>query len=242
MAGPWMQRARCATALRARVVDPARHADTIAGAAVDGRREPVPTMRLEEILRGRSLLGWLSELALVSAGVFLALLADQWRESREHRQLAADALRNFAKEMRVNRKAVADVRAYHERLARDIDAFLAGDGPKTMQGFQEATRFRGVQPVVFEHTAWDLALATQALSYLPQDLAYAISRVYTQQQTFQTYENSFAQGMFSPSTFQNDDTRALARAMQVYITDVDIQEPRLVQSYDELLPRITVAP
>lgn len=199
-------------------------------------------MRLEEILRGRSLLGWLSELALVSAGVFIALLADQWRESREHRQLAADALRNFAEEMRVNRKAVADVRGYHERLARDIDAFLAGDGPKTMQGFQAATQFRGVQPVVFEHTAWDLALATQALSYLPQDLAYAISRVYTQQQTFQTYENSFAQGMFSPSTFQNDDTRALARAMQVYITDVDIQEPKLVQSYDELLPRITVAP
>jgi hypothetical protein len=182
-------------------------------------------MRLEEILRGRSLLGWLTELALVSAGVFLALLADQWRESREHRQLAADALRNFAEEMRVNRKAVADVRAYHERLAHDIDAFLAGDGPKTMQGFQTTTQFRGVQPVVFEHTAWDLALATQALSYLPQDLAYAISRVYTQQQTF-----------------QNDDTSALARAMQVYITDDNIQEPKLVQSYDEALPRITVAP
>ena len=199
-------------------------------------------MRLEEILRGRSLLGWLTELALVSAGVFLALLTDQWRESREHRQLAADALRNFAEEMRVNRKAVADVRAYHERLAHDIDAFLAGDGPKTMQGFQTTTQFRGVQPVVFEHTAWDLALATQALSYLPQDIAYAISRVYTQQQTFQTYENNFAQGMFSPSTFQNDDTRALARAMQVYVTDVNIQEPKLVQSYDEALPRIAVAP
>src|SRR5690349_7858672 len=195
-------------------------------------------MRLEEILRGRSLLGWLSELALVSAGVFLALLADQWRESREHRQLAADALRNFAEEMRVNRKAVADVRAYHEQLAHDIDAFLGGDGPKTMEHFQSATRFRGVQPVVFEHTAWDLALATQALSYLPQDVAYAISRVYTRQQTFQTYENSFAQGMFSPSTFQNDDTSALARAMQVYLTDVNIQEPRLMRSCDDALPRI----
>lgn len=199
-------------------------------------------MRLQEVLRGRSVLAWLTELALVSAGVFLALLADQWRENREHRQLAADALRNFAEEMRVNRKAVADVRAYHERLARDVDAFLATEGPKSMQRFQAATEFRGVQPVVFEHTAWDLALATQALSYLPQDLAYAISRVYTRQQTFQTYENSFAQGMFSPGTFQSDDTSALARAMLVYLSDVNIQEPKLVQSYDEALPRITVAP
>lgn len=199
-------------------------------------------MRFESILRGRPLLGWLTELALVSAGVFLALLADQWREGREHRQLAAEALRNFAEEIRVNRAAVAAVRGYHERLAHGVDAFLAGDGPKTMEGFQVATQFRGVQPVVFEHTAWDLALATQSLSFLPQDVAYAISRVYTQQQTFQVYENSFAQGMFSPVTFQNDDTSALARAMQVYLTDVNIQEPKLMKACDDLLPRITPAP
>jgi hypothetical protein len=209
--------------------------------AFDGRTEVVP-MRLERILLGRSLARWLAELALVTAGVFLALLADQWREHREQRQLAADALRNFAEEMRANRKAVADVRAYHEQLARDVDAFLAGGGPKTLQQFQAATRFRGVQPVVFEHTAWDLALATQSLSYLPHDLAYAISLVYTRQQTFQAYENSFAQGMFGPTTFQSDDTSALARAMQIYLTDVNIQEPKLMQAYDDALPRLGEAP
>ncbi|HEU4665737.1 MAG TPA: hypothetical protein VFS55_17040 [Dokdonella sp.] len=199
-------------------------------------------MRLQTRLRGRSVLGWLTELALVSAGVFLALLADQWRESREHRQLAADALRNFAEEMRVNRKAIADVREYHERLARDVDAFLAGEGPRTMERFQAETRFRGVQPVMFEHTAWDLALATQALAYLPQDLAYSISRVYTRQQTFQAYESSFAQGMFSPMTFQVDDTSALGRSMQVYLTDVNIQEPGLMQAYDAALRSVAAAP
>ncbi|HEY6940251.1 hypothetical protein [Dokdonella sp.] len=199
-------------------------------------------MRLQTFLRGRSVLRWLAELALVSAGVFLALLADQWRESREHRQLAADALRNFAEEMRVNRKAVADVRAYHERLARGVGEFLAAEGPRPMERFQAATGFRGVQPVMFEHTAWDLALATQALAYLPQDLAYSISRIYTRQQTFQTYENSFAQGMFGPLTFQHDDTGALARSMQVYLTDVNIQEPGLLQAYDAVLPMVGVAP
>ena len=46
-------------------------------------------MRSDAHLFGRSILGWLAELALISAGVFLALLADQWREGREHQQLAA---------------------------------------------------------------------------------------------------------------------------------------------------------
>jgi len=199
-------------------------------------------MRLDAHLFGRSILGWLAELALISAGVFLALLADQWREGREHQQLAATALRNFVEEVRVNQKAVGEVRAYHDRLAPAIEAFLAADGPKTMDRFQQATDFRGVQPVVFEHTAWDLALATQALSYVEPKLAYAISRVYTQQQTFQLYENNFAQAMFSPNTFVADDTTALARAMQVYLADVNIQEPRLLKAYEEVLPRIAVSP
>lgn len=199
-------------------------------------------MRLGFHLSGRSVLGWLSELALISAGVFLALLADQWREGREHQQLAATALRNFADEIRVNQKAVADVRGYHEGLGPAIEAFIAADGTKTLDRFQQATQFRGVQPVVFEHTAWDLALATQALSYLDPKLAYAISRVYTQQQTFQLYENNFAQGMFGPNTFVSDDTTALARAMQVYLADVNIQEPRLLKAYEDVLPRIATTP
>ena len=45
---------------------------------------------------------------------------------------------------------------------------------------------KGVRPVIYEHTAWDLALATQALSYLKPDLAFDISKVYTQQNAFQT--------------------------------------------------------
>jgi hypothetical protein len=199
-------------------------------------------MRSDAHLFGRSILGWLAELALISAGVFLALLADQWREGREHQQLAATALRNFTDEVRVNQKAVADVRAYHEALGRAIGTFLAADGPKTLDSFQHATHFQGVQPVVFEHTAWDLALATQALSYLEPELAYAISRVYTGQQTFQLYENNFAQGMFGPNTFASDDATALERAMQIYLADVNIQEPRLLKAYEEVLPRVLVAP
>lgn len=195
-------------------------------------------MRLGAHPFGRSIPGWLSELALISAGVFLALLADQWREGREHRQLAATALRNFVEEIRVNQKAVADVRGYHEGLGPAIEAFIAADGTKSLDRFQQATHFRGVQPVVFEHTAWDLALATQALSYLDPRLAYAISRVYTQQQTFQVYENNFAQGMFSPNAFASDDTTALARAMQVHLADVNIQEPRLLKAYDDVLARV----
>ena len=48
--------------------------------------------------------------------------------------------------------------------------------------------------------------------------------------------------MFSPTAFVNEDTTALARAMQLYLVDVNIQEPRLLKAYEDVLPRIAVTP
>src|SRR6266404_1499126 len=139
----------------------------------------------------RSFFNLFFEVALISVGVFLALWANNWHEDREHRAQAQAALRNFAEEMEANRQAMQRNLQYHE--------FLASKEPPSDDRFNKSVHFEGMRPVIFEHTAWDLALATQALSYLEPGLAFDISKVYTEQNAFQKLEDSFLAAAFSPA-------------------------------------------
>ena len=114
--------------------------------------------------------GWLLklglEVVLITVGVFLALMVDQWRERAHDCQLADDALRRFRTEIVANQKSVAAVKDYHVALHQSLRAYLDAD-PKMRS--REAVRIRGLQPAFFEETAWDLALATQSLSHIDSD-------------------------------------------------------------------------
>ncbi len=201
-----------------------------------------PSILARVRLRGeehrRSFLAVIIEVALITVGVFLALLASNWHEDREHYALGQAALRNFAGEMRANQRAVQQERQYHETLARELQQFNASKEPPTSERFDRSVHFTGVHPVVFEHTAWDLALATQALSYLSPDLAFDISKVYTEQSAFQTLENSFLVSAYSPTSFASDNPKGMAMAIQVYLGDVNTQEPALLQRYGKGIPEV----
>jgi hypothetical protein len=189
----------------------------------------------------RSFLNLVIEVALIAAGVFLALWANNWHEDREHRAQAKATLRNFAGEMEANRQAMQGNRQYHETLARELDQFLSSKEPPSEERFYKEVHFEGVRPVIYEHTAWDLALATQALSYLKPDLAFDISKVYTQQNAFQTLENSFLASAFTPASMSSDNLKGLATAMVFYLRDVNIQEPAILQLYGKVIPEVNSA-
>src|SRR3954452_22655239 len=191
-------------------------------------------------LRGRepSLFNILLEVVLISIGVFLALWANNWHENRQHRALAESTLRNFADEMRANQQAVQKYRQYHETLAGELHQFLASDEPPTQERFDKNVHFQGVRLIIFEHTAWDLALATQALSYLKPQLAFDISKVYTEQNATQTVENSFLASAYTPATYSTDDLKGLTTAMEYYLFDINQKEPAILQLYGQVLPEV----
>ena len=180
----------------------------------------------------------LLEVVLIRQGVILGLWANNWHEQREHRALANSALRNFAGEMRTNQQAVQKDRQYHEALVRELQEFLASGEPPTQERYQQNVHFQGVRPVMFAHTAWDLALATQSLSYLKSELAFDISKVYSEQNALQTLENSFLASAFTPATFSSENLKGLITAMKFYLIDVNIQEPAILQSYEKVIPEI----
>src|SRR5437773_4398369 len=186
----------------------------------------------------RSFFNLIFEVALIAVGVFLALSANNWHEDSEHRAQAKAALRNFAGEMEANRQATQRNRAYHETFARELREFLASKEPANEDRLNKSVHFEGMRPVIFEHTAWDLALATQALSYLKPDLAFDISKVYTQQNAFQKLEDSFLAAAFTPAGLSSDNLKGLATIMEFYLADVNLQEPAMVSRYEQIIPEL----
>ena len=189
----------------------------------------------------RSFFNLLFEIVLIAVGVFLALWANNWHEDREHRAQAKAALRNFVGEMEATRQATQRNRTYHETFARELREFLASKEPANEDRLNKSVHFEGMRPVIFEHTAWDLALATQALSYLDPDLAFDISKVYTQQNAFQKLEDSFLAAAFTPASLSSDNVKGMATAMELYLIDVNQQEPAILQLYDKVIPEINSA-
>src|SRR4029077_17926052 len=186
----------------------------------------------------RSFFKLIFEVALIAVGVFLALWANNWHEDREHRAQARAALHNFAAEMETNRQAIQQNRAYHETFARELHEFLTSKEPASEDRLNKSVHFEGMRPVIFEHTAWDLALATQALSYLDPDLAFDISKVYTKQNAFERLEDSFLAAAFTPSSLSSDNVKGMATAMELYLIDVNQQEPAILQLYDKVIPEV----
>jgi hypothetical protein len=183
--------------------------------------------------RGKSPLRVLLEVALIGVGVFLGLMGDEWREHLQHRKMAEESLRRFRSEVRTNREKVESVKDYHVEMKKRIDTYLDFD-PSKRASYNVA--LQGIRPVSFEHTAWDLAIATQALSYMDPELAFALSRIYGQQQTYATLSGGVLQAMYLRPPGQ--DLAAFFQTLALFYSDAVIMEPGLLAMYEEILPQL----
>jgi hypothetical protein len=173
----------------------------------------------------------LLEVALITLGVFLALMVDQWREGAEHRQLAHDTLRRFRAEFYANRAAVSAVRSQHESSFERIRAYFAAepDVRATMPYPQSSTN-----PAFLEYTAWDVAIASQALAYVDQDLAQDVAHVYAVQRQLDGATRDITLVMYSRAG--DPEPAPLSISLATYFDDCNLIEPRLLKLYDEILP------
>jgi hypothetical protein len=170
------------------------------------------------------------EVVLISVGVFLGLMGDEWRERAQHRELAEASLRRFRAEFRTNRNAVASVKDKHIAKLNDLRAYFAAD-PGTRRKLPVPNT--GLSPAFFEYTAWDLAQATQSLAYIDPDLAFSISHVYAAQRQLDELTRAITQSMYS-----RPDLNTFLLGVSTYFGDCTLHEPRLLTIYDEILPRL----
>ena len=173
------------------------------------------------------------EVALISVGVFLGLAGEQWREDRRHHELAESSLRRFRSEIVENRKAISDVREYHAQLLKQLQNYLSKD--RKSRNTADVS-IQGLRFVTFDQTAWDLAMTTQALTYVDRDLAFALSHAYNAQKVFNEFTRGMTQAMYLLPMQDNFD--AFAQAADVYYGDAVYMEPKLIAEYDELIRQI----
>lgn len=173
------------------------------------------------------------EILLIAVGVFLGLAGEQWREDRRHHELAESSLRRFRAEIEANRKAVSEVRDYHASLLKSLQNYLAKD--RKVRNTADV-QIKGLRFIGFEQTAWDLALSTQALTYIDRDLAFSLSRVYSEQKAFQELTRGMTQAMYLLPMQDNFD--AFAQAADAYYGDAVYLEPKLLTEYDDLVRHI----
>jgi hypothetical protein len=191
--------------------------------------------KLESHGRGKTALKLVLEVALISIGVFLGLLGEQWRENAHQRDLAKDSLRRFRAEIVENRKAVTDVVGYHTAVQKEIQA-VVDKGLEHPSG--EGIHFHGIQPARFDRSAWELAIATQSLAYVDSDLALSLANIYNLQGTVTELTRSLAQAMYATPPIDEKGQIAFFGAALVYYGDMTIYEPQLLEMYDEIVPRI----
>lgn len=173
------------------------------------------------------------EVVLIALGVFFGLLVDQWRANAEHRQLAGASLQRIRVEFVKNREAVASVRATHDSSFTRIQAYLRAPA-------QEQARlpypFETTSPAFLEYSAWEVAIATQALNYIPPDLAQDIAHIYAVQHQLDDITRDITQVMYARSG--EADHRPFLGSAAMYFGDCALLEPRLIALYDSILPRL----
>jgi hypothetical protein len=169
------------------------------------------------------------EALLLSMGVFLALMGEQWREHARTRELAEASLRRFRTEIVTNRKTVATVEDYHVNLLKSLETYLAAD-PKTRQ--PSAVQIKGLQPAFFQDAEWDLAISTQSLAHIDSQTAGALSRIYRLQRQYADLTRGIMQAVYLRPLTENFE------ALSYYYGDLVLWEPALLKMYDEVLPQI----
>ena len=163
---------------------------------------------------------------------FLPLWANNWHETVSTTRRPGPRSANFIEEMQANRDATQHNRTYHEKLAQQLDQFLRSNEPVTEERLNKEVHFEGLRPVIFEpHRLGPGPRHRRPVLHLDPELAFDISKVYTQQNAFQTLENSFLASAFSPTSLSGDNLKGLATAMStIYLIDVNVQEPLMNRS------------
>lgn len=179
--------------------------------------------------RRRSLVKLGLEVLLIALGVFLGLAGEQWREARHEQALARASLLRFRAELAKNRDAVVAVRDKHRVGLQTIQRYLAAED-RDRRAIVLPT---STSPAFLEYAAWDLAIATQSLGDIDQELAQRIAGVYAVQRQLDNATRTITDVMYAKGDAPNPTP--FLTSLSLYFGDCNLIEPRLLTLYDGVL-------
>ncbi len=177
-------------------------------------------------------------LAIVTAGILIALGLEQTVEWRHHRELAAEARANILSEIRDNRKGLASLlgnapgtRRNHLSAIRLIDRYLAHETSADNQ------MDLGVGIAEIRDTAWTTAQTVGALNYMPYGEVQKFASAYRLQQQFERLQDRAIDAVVtSEAVFaEGQDPAQLSKA------DLALERERLLDSLAQIVAETQLA-
>ena len=160
------------------------------------------------------------QLLLVVAGILIALGIDQFKDHVRHNRLAEQVRNNLRVEIARNRQRL-NANVDNETKLRAVLQTLLDNQQQVVRDPEAARKqILAVEPSfgVLESTAWDTALATQAIGYMDYSEVAPYGNVYEGQRLFNDLENRFANVWLDLATYgtnpQQLDAHELAGAIR----------------------------
>lgn len=176
------------------------------------------------------------ESALIVGSILLALAVDEWRDDRQHQELAGQALESFAREIRQNRVRVEDAAPYHRGLQQVMARMAHGEGGTSAADLRSVVE--GLEPTVLLNTAWETALATGALNYMSYETVSALSLTYSLQERFEEFSRSGMPDLNSLANVSDDELRVGIQRALSYVQELSQREQELIGIYGQALQHI----
>lgn len=167
----------------------------------------------------------------VMVGVFLGVLASEWKENSK-RQTDKEMFKQIiATEIRANRERINRVLDYHNVL-RDSSAYLAqATGEISKPAF-----FKGTQVFKLPSSAYQTGIQTGTINELSLSDIQTLNNLYNWQESYNELAVILLDGFLSKDyTDQSDDIRKLAMYLAIAMGDVISLENDLLAGYENAL-------
>lgn len=182
----------------------------------------------------------LLEAFFVVLGVVLAFAANNFREQRNNERRAEAALLSIVDELESNHASFIKAIEYHSFLSDTLYKFARsyGNDPERYPSGQLFSK-GFINPATPISRAWDAAASTGIIEYIPYDEVLLISKVYENQQRYETQSVMVATEVYS--LMFNHGIEGIRKKYQnlANITgSFFYRECELVSAYAEVLPAL----
>ena len=174
----------------------------------------------------------LVESALIVFSILLALAVNSYVDARKERALTERALRGVRDEMAANLRAIRDVRAYHDTIARETNAADAAHQATSYVAFHaHVPHWHGFHNPTLDGTAWQSAISLGTVAYMGYDTVRVLSSAYD----FQAKAEQYTSASLPSFDFADAAMPSTVRRMYVFIETMRIQEDTLADRYEKAL-------
>ncbi len=174
------------------------------------------------------------EFLSVSFAVFIALMANQWRDNYNNDKLAKQSINNIQEEIVDNKDVILKSITEHKQLLVFVDSIMPLINDDDIDSDSDSTI--AVSFKLLNSTSWQTAQLTQSISYMDLNLVNKISKIYIYQEYYQEIIKDF---ILKNLVQKNVNIEYMEYIQNLLISIVPIEET-LNDNYDKLLESISL--